>query len=99
MPDEFVPLYELAVGLKPTWPVNQEGYKIGVLVVRKSSRATVFSVPIDPYSVRGTADALRIARYFVRTHNDRLTKLRREQARNRVTRLKLIKEKHHVNAA
>lgn len=96
---DFIPLYELAVGPKAAWPVNQEGEKVGVNVVRKGSGLHVMTVTIDALSIRGHIDALKIARYFCTQHNALLAKHRREQARARSTRSQLIMEKHNVRTS
>ncbi len=99
MRDEFVPLYELTIPPASHWPTNIFGQRIAVVITKKTAGTTVAEIPIDLESARGRNDALKLARYLVKHHNLRLGAHRRDQARNRTTRLKLIKEKQHVNAA
>lgn len=96
---DFIPLYQLAIAPKDEWPVGLHGKREAITVIRKNSGTLVFHVWINIEVRTGASDALKLARYFVKQNNTTLTAHRREQARNRATRLKVIKEKHHVNAA
>lgn len=92
MPDA-PPLYEMAIAPQSQWPTNGFNERTKLNIVRKGSGRLVAQVPIDLEAPRGRVEAIRLARHLINMHNDSLAAYRREQARNRATRLKLIKEK------
>lgn len=90
------PNYLLAIASRPEWPVDPQGRKQAVRVVRKESGLMVMDVTIHPSGRTHAFDcatALALTRCFVALHNNNLTQRRKEQAQARSTRLKLINER------
>jgi hypothetical protein len=96
MPEVKSPNFKLAIAKKTQWPVSADGRKKAVRVVRKESGLRVMDVTINPTERTHAFDcatALALARCFVALHNNNLDYQRREQARARASRLKIINER------